>query len=215
MSEMIDLSNNIQANQWIHSADFGLGSETIRFNSQQVSDSCQTFSHTSFVKMTHQERLSTINAWVKTPEANSHSIMSDQLFPNTVKQVVVENAYWKVMVPTTMETQYETLIFPKKPCKHLSDLSYAQRTSLAALLNRLAVRYDNLLMTSLDCEISWYKASDSDVSLFARYKPTNSLMVDTLNNFEEHKRSATAQKFANQLNSLSDIHFEDVYSAVS
>jgi len=195
MSEMTDLSNNIEANDWIHSVSFASESDTHEF-----------VSYASIVNKTHQQRLAIINDWVAASETFSHK----HFCPNTVNQIVIENAYWKVEVPTSADSQYESVILPKIQCKKLSVLSYAQRTSLAALLGRLATRYDNLLMTSLDFEICWCQTSGSDVGLFARYKPTNIKRVEAPIFGSNKNQQLTAQKLASRLNSLSDIHFEDV-----
>lgn len=212
MNQMIDLSNNIQANEWIHSVDFGLKFATYDFNHQQLTSVFRRSIHTSLVNKSHQERLSIIEGWLKTSDANNDSTAIGSFFPKTEETVIIENAYWKVLVPAAPLSQYESLIVPKLPCKQLTSLSFAQRTSLSALLGRLAIRYENLLMTSLDCEISWHRVDDADVGLFARYNPTNNKRVEapvTDTNYQ----AKTQRKFANQLHLLSDIHFEDVFGA--
>ncbi len=61
---------------------------------------------------------------------------------------VCANADWVALVPFWATWPFETLVLPRRHVAALTDLTEPERISLAQLLKRLTVRYDNLFETS-------------------------------------------------------------------
>jgi UDPglucose--hexose-1-phosphate uridylyltransferase len=63
------------------------------------------------------------------------------------ERTVVENADWLALVPFWAVWPFEILLLPRRPVLRLPDLSTAERDSLAEILKRLLIKYDNLFET--------------------------------------------------------------------
>ncbi len=73
-------------------------------------------------------------------------------------RVVVENADWIAVVPFWAVWPFETLLMPKAHRARLSDLTAAERATLADILKRLCARYDNLFGTEFPYSMGWHGA---------------------------------------------------------
>ena len=73
-------------------------------------------------------------------------------------RVVVENADWIAVVPFWAVWPFETLLMPKAHRARLSDLTEAERATLADILKRLCARYDNLFGTEFPYSMGWHGA---------------------------------------------------------
>jgi UDPglucose--hexose-1-phosphate uridylyltransferase len=73
-------------------------------------------------------------------------------------RVVVENADWIAVVPFWAVWPFETLLLPKAHRPRLSDLTGAERKTLADILKRLCARYDNLFGTEFPYSMGWHGA---------------------------------------------------------
>lgn len=93
-------------------------------------------------------------------EEHHQPLLLEYLETETQQQirVVVENDDWVVLVPFWAVWPFETLLLPRQHTLRLPDLSEAQRGSLAEILNRLLVHYDNLFETSFPYSMGWHGA---------------------------------------------------------
>ena len=73
-------------------------------------------------------------------------------------RVVVGNEHWLAIVPFWAVWLFETLLLPNRPVTRLPELSAAERESLADLLRRWLVRYDNLFETPFPYSMGWHGA---------------------------------------------------------
>ena len=63
-------------------------------------------------------------------------------------RLVCENEHFAVLVPYWAAWPFEVLLLPKQQASHLLELSDAQRSAFAAILQMLTIKYDNLFNTS-------------------------------------------------------------------
>jgi UDPglucose--hexose-1-phosphate uridylyltransferase len=73
-------------------------------------------------------------------------------------RIIVENEHWLVLVPFWAVWPFESLLLPKRAVSRLPDLTEPERDSLAAILRRLLVRYDNLFETAFPYSMGWHGA---------------------------------------------------------
>ena len=135
------------------------------------------------------------------------------------ERVVVENEEWLVVVPFWAVWPFETLLLPKRHVLRVPDLNEMQRHSLADILKRLLVKYDNLFEVSFPYSMGWHGAPfvATDVShwqLHAHFYPPL-LRSATVRKFmvgyellAEAQRDLTAEQAADRLRNLSDVHFK-------
>jgi len=134
------------------------------------------------------------------------------------ERVVLQNADWLVVVPFWAIWPYETLLLPKFHTQHLTHLDTPEVQSLADILKRLLVRYDNLFNIAFPYSMGWHGApfSKQDAShwqLHAHFLPpllrsasVRKFMVgyELLN---EAQRDLTAEQAAERLRGLSEQHY--------
>lgn len=133
-------------------------------------------------------------------------------------RVVERNDNWVVVVPYWAIWPYETLLLPLEPTGHLSDLDAGRRQSLAGILKRLLIRYDNLFESSFPYSMGWHgRPSVSESSdhwqLHAHFYPpllrsarTKKFMVG-YELLAEPQRDLLPEVAAERLRSLSPIHY--------
>jgi UDPglucose--hexose-1-phosphate uridylyltransferase len=85
-----------------------------------------------------------------------------QLETTQGERMVVQNADWLAVVPWWAIWPFETMILPRRQVLRLPDLTDVERDSLAVLLQRLLVRYDNLFETSFPYSMGWHGAPTDD-----------------------------------------------------
>lgn len=73
-------------------------------------------------------------------------------------RVVVENAHWLAIVPFWATWPFETLLLPRFAVQRLPQLGDAQRDALAAAVQALTARYDNLFRCSFPYSMGWHGA---------------------------------------------------------
>jgi UDPglucose--hexose-1-phosphate uridylyltransferase len=142
------------------------------------------------------------------------------------ERVVVENQDWLVVVPYWAVWPFEALLLPRRHVLRLTDLSEAERDSLARILKRLLTRYDNLFETSFPYSMGWHGAPTGAPSgaptdggdypgwqLHAHYYPPL-LRSATVRKFivgyemlAEVQRDLTPEQAAERLRGLSDVHY--------
>jgi UDPglucose--hexose-1-phosphate uridylyltransferase len=74
------------------------------------------------------------------------------------ERVVCLNSDWLVVVPYWATWPFETLLLPRFPLPRLSELSEAGYGALAAILQELLIRYDNLFACEFPYSMGWHGA---------------------------------------------------------
>lgn len=74
------------------------------------------------------------------------------------ERVVVQNDDWLALVPYWAEWPFETLLLPRFAVQRMDQLSDAQQASLAAIVQALTIRYDNLFQCSFPYSMGWHGA---------------------------------------------------------
>jgi UDPglucose--hexose-1-phosphate uridylyltransferase len=133
-------------------------------------------------------------------------------------RVVVQNDDWLVIVPFWAIWPFETLLLPRRHILRLPELSAAERDSLADLLSRLLIRYDNLFETSFPYSMGWHGAPNDAADyqhwqLHAHFYPPL-LRSATVKKFmvgyellAEAQRDLTPEQAAKRLRELSEQHY--------
>ena len=135
-------------------------------------------------------------------------------------RIVVENSDWVAVVPFWAVWPFETLLLPLRHRQHLAELLPEERNSLADLLKRLLIRYDNLFETSFPYSMGWHgkPATAGDHlhwQLHAHFYPPL-LRSATIRKFmvgyemlATPQRDLTAEQAAQRLRMQSDTHYID------
>lgn len=148
------------------------------------------------------------------------------------ERIVVQSDRWVVVVPYWATWPFESLILPRRHVARLDQLDAAERDDLAAVLNALLVKYDNLFTTSFPYSMGWHgapcvpSAPHSDGADDPGDDPTRHwqlhahvypplLRSATIRKFmvgyellSETQRDITAEQAAERLRALSDIHYK-------
>lgn len=136
------------------------------------------------------------------------------------ERVVVENSDWAAVVPYWAVWPFETLLLPRRPRRHLAELAPAERDSLAGILKRLLILYDNLFETSFPYSMGWHgkPATAGDHAhwqLHAHFYPPL-LRSATVRKFmvgyemlATPQRDLTAEQAAQRLRAQSETHYLD------
>ncbi|HWW01232.1 MAG TPA: UDP-glucose--hexose-1-phosphate uridylyltransferase [Candidatus Acidoferrum sp.] len=133
-------------------------------------------------------------------------------------RVVAQNEHWVVLVPFWALWPFETLLLPRRHVLRLPDLSETERDSLADILRRLLIRYDNLFEVSFPYSMGWHGAPAGDGEcehwqLHAHFYPPL-LRSATVRKFmvgyellAEAQRDLTPEQAAERLRNLSERHY--------
>ncbi len=134
------------------------------------------------------------------------------------ERLVVANADWIAIVPFWASWPFETLLLPRFAVARLPELDDAARTSLAAIVQALTIRYDNLFQTSFPYSMGWHgapfdgRAADG-WQLHAHFYPPL-LRSATVRKFmvgyemlAEAQRDLTPEQAAARLRAVSDVHY--------
>ncbi len=134
------------------------------------------------------------------------------------ERIVIENEEWLAVVPYWAVWPFEVMLLPRRHVLRLPDLVESERQSLAAILKRLLIRYDNLFDTSFPYSMGWHGAPFSEESqyhwqLHAHFLPPL-LRSATIKKFmvgyellAEAQRDLTAEQAAARLRALPDKHY--------
>lgn len=71
-------------------------------------------------------------------------------------RIVCANQDWVALVPFWAVWPYETMLLPRRRRTRLASLAGEERASLADLLRRMAVRYDNLFECACPYSLAWH-----------------------------------------------------------
>lgn len=133
-------------------------------------------------------------------------------------RLVTQNADWVVWVPFWATWPFELLLAPRRHVLRLPDLTLAERLSLADILRRLLIRYDNLFETSFPYSMGWHGAPTEEGNfdhwqLHAHFYPPL-LRSATVKKFMvgyemlgEAQRDLTPEQAAERLRQLSEEHY--------
>ncbi|WP_111978438.1 UDP-glucose--hexose-1-phosphate uridylyltransferase [Algibacillus agarilyticus] len=135
------------------------------------------------------------------------------------ERTVVENDEWIVVVPYWAAWPFETLLLPKFPLTRMVDLTAEQRLTLADIVKKITIKYDNLFNTSFPYSMGWHGApydgeEHPEWTLHASFFPPL-LRSATVRKFmvgyemmAEAQRDLTAEQAATRLRAGSDVHYK-------
>ncbi|MBN1560695.1 UDP-glucose--hexose-1-phosphate uridylyltransferase [candidate division KSB1 bacterium] len=150
-----------------------------------------------------------------------HSILLMDYYKQELQakeRIVVQNDNWLVVTPFWAVWPYETLLLPKRHVLHLPDLTERERLDLADILRRFLARYDNLFEVTFPYSMGWHGqpfagGDPSHWQLHAHFYPPL-LRSATIRKFmvgyellSEAQRDISAEKAADILRHLSDVHY--------
>jgi UDPglucose--hexose-1-phosphate uridylyltransferase len=133
-------------------------------------------------------------------------------------RIVVQNENWIAWVPFWATWPFELLLAPRRPVQRLPELTPAERVSLADILRRVLIRYDNLFETSFPYSMGWHGAPTEEGEfehwqLHAHFYPPL-LRSATVKKFMvgyemlgEPQRDLTPEQAAERLRLLSEEHY--------
>lgn len=135
------------------------------------------------------------------------------------ERVVASNADWLVVVPFWAAWPFETLLLPLFALAHLSALSLPQQKTLAEILKKTGVRYDNLFQYAFPYSMGWHSApmdgqTHPEWQLHAHFYPPllrSAAVRKFMVGYEmmaEAQRDMTPEQAAQRLRELSDVHYK-------
>ena len=135
------------------------------------------------------------------------------------ERIVVENEHWMVVVPFWATWPFETLLLPRRHALRLPDLSGDERSSLAAILKKFLIKYDNLFNISFPYTMGWHGAPTDDGNynhwqLHAHFFPPllrSASVKKFMVGYEmlaEAQRDITAEQAAQRLREVSEVHYK-------
>ncbi len=135
------------------------------------------------------------------------------------KRLLEVNDHWVVLIPFWAVWPFETLLLPRRPVQRLTDLTAPEKKSLAAILKRILVRYDNLFEVSFPYTMGWHGAPNDgeDYSYWQLhlhfYPPL--LRSATVKKFmvgyemlAEAQRDITPEQAAERLKQVPEVHYK-------
>ncbi|XP_009992093.1 PREDICTED: galactose-1-phosphate uridylyltransferase [Chaetura pelagica] len=135
------------------------------------------------------------------------------------ERLVVENVDWLVVVPYWATWPYQTLLLPRRHVGRLQDLREGERDSLASIMQRLLIKYDNLFEVSFPYSMGWHGAPSPPEAWghgqpHAHYSPPL-LRSATVRKFmvgyemlAQVQRDLTPEQAAERLRSLPEVHYK-------
>ncbi|NWQ82703.1 GALT uridylyltransferase, partial [Columbina picui] len=138
------------------------------------------------------------------------------------ERLVVENTDWLVVVPYWATWPYQTLLLPRRHVCRLQDLRDGERDSLASIMQRLLIKYDNLFEVSFPYSMGWHGAPTGTYlqedcghwQLHAHYYPPL-LRSATIRKFmvgyemlAQAQRDLTPEQAAERLRNLPEVHYK-------
>jgi len=136
------------------------------------------------------------------------------------ERLVASNPDWLALVPYWAVWPFEILLLPRRPVLRLPDLVDGERDSLAEILKRVLIRYDNLFETSFPYSMGWHGAptgvgESPHWQLHAHFYPPL-LRSATVKKFmvgyellAEPQRDITPEQAAARLRDLPEIHYKN------
>jgi UDPglucose--hexose-1-phosphate uridylyltransferase len=148
-------------------------------------------------------------------ETHGRLLLCDYLEQELAQQtrIIEVNPHWVMLVPYWAVWPFELLLLPRRPVQRLPELTPEERSSLAQILQRSLIRYDNLFETSFPYSMGWHGAPTDDGAyphwqLHAHFYPPL-LRSATVRKFmvgyemlAEPQRDLTAEQAAQRLREL-------------
>jgi len=137
------------------------------------------------------------------------------------ERIVVENEHWLVVVPYWAGWPFESLLLPKFTITRMTELGAEQKVTLADIVKRITIKYDNLFNCSFPYSMGWHGApydgrEHPEWTLHASFFPPL-LRSATVRKFmvgyemlAEAQRDLTAEQAAERLRQRSDVHYKTV-----
>jgi UDPglucose--hexose-1-phosphate uridylyltransferase len=155
-------------------------------------------------------------------EKHKRTLLADylQLELDKSERLVCTNEHFVVVVPFWAVWPYECLLLSRRQVSSLLELSVEERDSLADILRRLTIRYDNLFKTSFPYTMGFHQrptdgAAYPSFHLHAHFYPPL-LRSATVRKFmvgyemlAMPQRDITPESTAAQLRALPEIHYLD------
>ncbi len=133
------------------------------------------------------------------------------------ERVVVDGDEWVALVPYWATWPFETLVVPRAPVRAMTGINAASRSSLAAVLSELLIRYDNLFEHPFPYSMGWHGApsggDDAHWQLHAHFYPPllrSASVRKFMVGYEllaEAQRDLSPEEAAGRLRNLSPIHY--------
>jgi UDPglucose--hexose-1-phosphate uridylyltransferase len=135
------------------------------------------------------------------------------------ERVICQNEHWLVVVPYWAAWPFETLLLPKVAIRRLTELTPELVKTLAEILQRITIAYDNLFQVSFPYSMGWQGApldakSHEEWSIHAHFFPPL-LRSATVRKFmvgyemlAEAQRDLTPEQAAEMLRSLPSEHYK-------
>ena len=153
---------------------------------------------------------------------HGQDLLGDYLAMELDKQerLICRNNHWTALVPFWAAWPYEAMLIPTRRVPDLPALSPEERDTLADIIKRLTVRYDNLFQTSFPYSMGWHAcpADGQDYAYWrvhAVYYPPL-LRSATIRKFmvgyemtAEAQRDITPEQAAMQLRQMPEIRFSE------
>ncbi len=154
-----------------------------------------------------------------------HKVMLMEYLNRELKskeRVVVENDNWAVVVPYWAVWPYETLLLPKRHILRMSDINEEETKTLAEIMKKLLIKYDNLFECNFPYSMGFHFAPSGSYlkedcqhwQFHASYLPPllrNAQVKKHMVGYEllaQAQRDLTPEKAAAQLRELSgEVHY--------
>lgn len=154
-------------------------------------------------------------------EKNGSNLLLDYLKKEleAKERIVIENDYFVVLVPFWAIWPFETMLVCKRHVTKITDFSEEEVAAYAVILKQLTAKYDNLFETSFPYSSGIHQApTDGEAHLewlfhmhfyppLLRSASVKKFMVG-YEMMGESQRDITAEKSAQMLRDLSDIHYK-------
>lgn len=140
------------------------------------------------------------------------------------ERILEANDDWVVLVPFWAFWPFETMILPKRHIQRINQLTEPEKESLAEIMKRLLIRYDNLFEVSFPYSMGWHGAPtgpaqfDTDQphwQLHASYYPPL-LRSATIKKFmvgyelmAQAQRDLTPERAVERLREMSLVHYKE------
>lgn len=137
------------------------------------------------------------------------------------ERIVVVNDDWVVVVPYWAAWPFETLLLPRFSVSRITELNEDQKFSLADIIKKITIKYDNLFNCSFPYSMGLHGAPfdgglHEEWTLHASFFPPL-LRSATVRKFmvgyemmAEAQRDLTAEQAAQRLRDLSSIHYKEL-----
>lgn len=134
-------------------------------------------------------------------------------------RIVEQNQHWVMLVPYWATWPFEYLLLPRRHVKRLPELTKEEQASLAEILKKSLIRYDNLFETSFPYSMGWHGAPNDGGNyehwqLHAHFYPPL-LRSATVKKFmvgyemlAESQRDLTPEQAAQRLRETGQVHYK-------